>query len=251
MKRKLFWIGVVVALVLALPAVAMADDDGDGEQDCSHPLAAWLLNQMVPGDPQDPDDLEAACAQLMELRADEIGYGQIMQAWYMSQMLPGLEDTEDAWLELLAMRQGDPEDEDDDMGWGEISHAYNLVGALAEALPEGTDEAKLLADLLQYREGDEVGWGELSHAVSLYTAFAEDHEEFADFGDVVDMATSMGWGEIRDLLELDPGPPPWAGGHKDGDSTTGGPAWGRGKSDSDREERGRPPWAGKGRNKHE
>lgn len=237
MKRKLFWMGVVVALVLALPAVAMADGDPQPVQDCEHPIATWLANEM-----------EVECDVLAELHAEGVGYGQIMQAWYLSQMLPGLEDTEDAWLELLAMRQGDPEDEEDDMGWGEISHAYNLVGALAEALPEGTDEAGLLDTLLQYREGDEYGWGELSHAVSLLTAFPA---KYSDFETALTDLTTLGWGEIRDALELDPGPPPWAGGHKDGDSTTGGPAWGRGKSDSDREERGRPPWAGKGRNKHE
>ena len=198
--RFLFATILIVALLLTGSTVAVMAEDEDPAPDCI-PFARMLAVLM-----------DVDCEVLMGLHADGIGFGQIMKAWRVSQMVS--EDGLD-WEDLLQRHV------QEDLGWGEVMMAYRLAASF-DVDPE---------DLLALKVEDGLGWGQIKQAFALADA---------DLDITVDealalFAQGLEWGEIRQELGLPPGPPPWAGGFM-----RIGPL----APAEDTAEPGPPPWAG-------
>lgn len=208
---------LLVALLLVLPAVTLAQDDEDEDPLVCNPVAQRLA-----------DEIGVDCDVLVELQGQGYGLGQIMKAWYMSQNLEGFEGD---WLTLLARKQ------EEGLGWGQFKMAYRLAGE------DGDPEA-----LLALKQSG-LGWGQIKQAQAL------DESGLIGFDEVIQMMTDgLGWGDIRLELGLPPGPPPWAGGGKD-KTDQGPPAWAnnnKGKeagNDNGNNQGGPPAWANNDKDK--
>lgn len=216
LNGKFFLVALILAAVLLLiPAVSLAQDS-DGEDDGAltgcNPVALRLAEEM-----------QVDCAVLLGLQNQGVGLGQMMKAWHLSQGL----DTD--WLTLLNRKQ------EEGIGWGQFKMAYRLAG-------EDGDPEALLA-----LKQDGLGWGQIKQARAIDEAGLMSFDEA-----VAMMQDGLGWGEIRAQLELEPGPPPWAGGGKD-KSDQGPPAWSNAGGKNNEEggnTQGPPPWANNDKDKN-
>lgn len=186
--KSMIRVGLLMALLLAgllLVPAASAEDP---------PACHGRVERLA-------EEMGVDCQVLLDLHAEEVGYGQIMQAWQLSQGLPDFEGTWDGLLE--AHQEG--------QGWGQLVHAHSL----AQALGDETVDAERLLEL---KEGG-LGWGELGHAYALAGAEGLSFEEAAAL-----LQQYEDWDDLRQYLGLEEGPPPWAGGpsHR-GENGTGPP----------------------------
>lgn len=168
-KPKVIGITLLLCILVAIPAASMAQDR---EQTCN-PAAARLAEVM-----------DKECQDLLDLRAEGYGLGEIMKAWYLSQDLEGIGD----WQDLLEKKKGEG------IGWGQFKMAYRIAGK------DGDPQA--LLDLKQTG----VGWGLIKKAQAMEEARLMSFDEALEA-----FQGGMGWDEIRDKLGLEEGPPPWAG----------------------------------------
>lgn len=166
---------LVVVLLLSAAMPVLASSPTVAAPACV-PAAAVLAERMG-----------VACSVLMELHAQGIGLGRIRKAWLLSQTLPGFQGT---WRDLLNAHL-------DGVGWGEIRMAHRLASAL------GADPD----DLLALKQGG-MGWGQIRRAYALAGAGIGVKLEDA----IKWIREGLGWEEIRERLNLEPGPPPWSGG---------------------------------------
>jgi hypothetical protein len=189
-KPKVIGIILLLSILLAIPAASMAQDR---EQTCN-PAAARLAEVM-----------DKECQDLLDLRAEGYGLGEIMKAWYLAQDLEGFGD----WQDLLEKKKGEG------IGWGQFKMAYRIAG-------EGGDPQALL-ELKQ----SGVGWGQIKKAQAMEKAglmgFDESLEAFQ---------AGAGWDEIRDQLGLEEGPPPWAGPKFKNRGDNGPPPWANNDKDN-------------------
>lgn len=213
-KRTLKLLIPLVILLFALPAFAQEEVEEEVPT-CETPKVLYLVEKTG-----------ADCAEILELHAAGIGFGQIMKAVIIAN---GLESEEMDWREILALREGE------EAGWGQISHAFGLAERFSELGLTGPE-------LLALKQTEDIGWGQIVHAQSIAAA-----DLGLSFEEALEMIMSgMGWGEIRDALELPSGPPPWAGQgalKKNKESRETGPPP---EVQAKHEERGNgpPPWAG-------
>ncbi len=211
----------VLLIILCIVSVTLVWAQED--EACEQPTVAYLAERT--GD---------SCQEILDLHATGVGYGQMMKAAIIAETL---DNTSTGWRDLLEMHQAG-------VGWGQINRAYNMAENL-----DLTGE-----DLLALREAD-MGWGQIMHAQYLADA---------DLGISFDEAVEMmqdgkGWGEIRDELGLEKGPPPWANqGGKNGNNSGSannngnglgqgnghGNGLGNGRGNSGKGTNGPPPWAG-------
>ncbi|MDX1616318.1 MAG: hypothetical protein R3300_18540 [Candidatus Promineifilaceae bacterium] len=205
---KLLRGGTVVVLLLSLLAVPMlafaqVEDPEPADEPLPttcNPLLAVLSERLGFEDCED---------ELLPLLDEGYGMGELIKAMLLAEHIYGEEPTMEELIEVLAMRQKDGDDEDDEnaRGWGEIAHATALSDALdGEFSP---------AEILDMRDDMDLGWGELRKAQAL-SAMTLDNDDAGDdltFEEALAMFADeeLGWGEIRDALGLEPGPPPWAG----------------------------------------
>ncbi len=175
MKQKHVITGLIIfllSIMIVSPALAQEEES----EECQHPVVAYLV-----------ESTEATCQEILDMHAQDIGYGQMMKAVIIA------DAAEAEWTELLETHQ------EGDIGWGQISRAY-MIAAQDDTLGLTAE------DLLALREED-MGWGQIMHAQALASA-----DLGASFEEAVAMMQAgMGWGEIRDELGLEAGPPPWAG----------------------------------------
>lgn len=118
----------------------------------------------------------------------------------------------------------------DGFGYGEIVKAWHLSQFAADFDVESPITPE---DLLALKQGDEaydgLGWGRIRQLMALVGFEDADGNPVTTYEEALQMFQSgMGWGEIRDALELEKGappwagPPPWAGGpHRDDDADDG------------------------------
>lgn len=226
MKLKSKYLSVFLVLLLAFFALPAFAVEGEEEEPvpveesetptCETAQVVYLM-----------DKTGAECQTILDLYAEGIGFGEMMKAAVIA---AGLDDEETDWLDILAWHT------EDDLGWGQISHAYGLAEYFSEL-------GLTPAEILELRLTEEIGWGQIVQAQAIATLAAEMELELT-FDDVLEMILAgEGWGEIRETLELPPGPPPWAGlgPVKKGDlsdhpSQTRGPG--------EEKQNGPPPWAG-------
>jgi hypothetical protein len=185
MNRKSKFIGValLLLLLLAVPTVILAQDE---EVTCN-PASARLAEVM-----------DVDCQELLDLRTEGYGLGEIMKAWYLAQELDGFGD----WRELLERKQAEG------LGWGQFKMAARLAG-------DGGDAEALLA----YKQAG-IGWGQIKKAQAIEAS------GLMDFAEALTLLNSgAGWDEIQAQLGLEQGPPPWAGPKDKSDVGNGPPAW--------------------------
>ena len=180
-------------LLLLLPVLVFAQDDGEEDSPVCNPVMMRLAQEMSLA-----QEMDVTCESLAALQTEGVGLGQIMKAWHLSGDLEGFGDD---WKELLIRKQ------EEGIGWGQFKMAQRLAGAEGEPGP--------LLDLKQ--KG--FGWGHIKKAIALAAA------GFIDFDDAIGMAEGdLDWDAIREANDLPPGPPPWASSGKD-KTDQGPPPW--------------------------
>ena len=175
----------VILLLSMLLVIPAASMAQDRKQTCN-PAAARLAEVM-----------DVDCQDLIDLQAEGYGLGEIMKAWYLSQDLEGLGD----WPDLL-------EKKGEGIGWGQFKMAYRIAGG------DGDPQA-----LLELRQSG-VAWGQIKKAQAMKEAGLMDFDEALEA-----FQAGIGWDEIRDQLELEEGPPPWAGPKFKNKGDNGPPPW--------------------------
>ena len=126
-KAKVIGIVLLLGLLLAVPAVILAQ----GDEVACNPAAARLAEVM-----------SIECQELLDLQAEGYGLGEIMKAWYLAEDLDGLGD----WRELLEKKQAEG------LGWGQMKMASRLAGE------DGNAQA-----LLELKQSG-IGWGQIKKA---------------------------------------------------------------------------------------
>lgn len=213
---------LAAALLFSLVGPARAQDgDTDGDtvesqdepESCTaHPVVAQLVSDM------EDEEVEDACNLVLGYIDSGVGVGQIMKAWYLSQALPGygpdpseestgddpaVDDNEidlQNWEDLLLWHL-------EGQGWGQVMFAYRFADALAQQAPENsTTTTPTAEELLALKTVDGLGWGQIAKAQAVADAAGVSLDEV-----VTDIQNEMGWGEIREKHNLEPGRPPWAG----------------------------------------
>lgn len=180
-NRKVKFMGIVclIGLLMAVPTVILAQEDGV----ICNPAAARLAEIM---------ELETGCQGLLDMQAEGHGLGEIMKAWYLADDLEGMGD----WRELLAQKQAEG------VGWGHFKMAYRLAGQDGET-------ARQLLGLKQMGHG----WGQIKKAQAIEATGKMSFDEALAL-----IESGAGWDEIRTQLGYDEGPPPWAGPKVKGDN---------------------------------
>ena len=182
-RRKAIGIILLLSVVLVIPAASVAQD----REPACNPATSRLAEVM---------DID--CQELLDLRAEGYGLGEIMKAWYLSQDLEGLGD----WQDLLEQKKGEG------LGWGQFKMAYRIAGKDGDPLA-----------LLELKQSG-VGWGQIKKARAMEQA------EVMSFNEALDVfQTGASWDEIRDQLGLEEGPPPWAGPKFKERGRNGPPPW--------------------------
>ncbi|UCG24083.1 MAG: hypothetical protein JSW55_18460 [Chloroflexota bacterium] len=182
-KPKVIGIILLLSVLLVIPAASVAQDQ---EQTCN-PAAARLAEVMGVG-----------CQDLLDLRAEGYGLGEIMKAWHLSQDIEGIGD----WRELLEQKKGEG------IGWGQFKMAYRIAGA------DGDPQA-----LLELKQSG-IGWGQIKKARAIEQSGLMGFDEALKA-----FQGGAGWDEIRNQLGLEEGPPPWAGPKFKDRGGNGPPAW--------------------------
>jgi hypothetical protein len=187
-RRKLIGISFLFIILLAVPALVLAQE-GEGEDE-----DAITCN---PGLERLATEMGIECSALMDYRADGVGLGNMMKAIHLSQSLTGFDET---WESLLARKQAEG------LGWGQFKMAQRLAG-------DSYDPNDLLN---KKQEG--YGWGHIKKALAL------DAAGIISFDDALNMTEAdLDWDKIREENGYPPGPPPWAASGKDKDKTGHGP----------------------------
>ncbi len=187
-RHKLIGFILLFILLLAVPAIVLAQEGEDGDEDAilCNPAMDRLATEMT-----------IDCSVLMDYRANGVGLGNIMKAYYLSNSLTGFGET---WESLLDRKQAEG------LGWGQFKMAQRLAG--------GSYEPDAL--LLKKQEG--YGWGHIKKALAL------DAAGIMDFDEALTMTEDgLDWDKIREENGYPPGPPPWAASGKDKDKTGHGP----------------------------
>jgi hypothetical protein len=188
MNRIKMKLGLMGLAVLLLLALALPTIILAQEEATCNPAASRLAKVM-----------DMTCQELLDLQAEGYGLGEIMKAWRLAGDLEGFGD----YGALLEMKQAEG------LGWGQFKMAARLAGE------DGDPEA-----LLALKQAG-VGWGLIKKAQAMDAAGLMTFEQALDR-----FQAGEGWDEIQADLDLEPGPPPWAG-----------------PKDKDKKDVGPPPWA--------
>jgi hypothetical protein len=201
---------VFVAILLAVPAVSLAQDtDSDEPITECNPAAQRIVKQF-----------NVTCEEVLAQVNNGYGFGQIMKALYVTNSRSA---SDGPWQELLVAQ------ESTGIGWGQYKMALRLK-------VEGTTTDQLLG----WKESG-YGWGQIKKAIAI--AGVTDKVDADAVLAMTKKGMELEWEAIRQSLDLPPGKPPWAGKGKFGSGDMPpGLSGAHGKLKQDKQT-GPPEWA--------